>query len=286
MWLKKKAYLFLKNQKEIKRKIKSITDEIGLYIPTKIILGGRIDITFEIDKKDKEKILFYQNKIFNPPKNLSKIIKNYSCECLGGIIDFCKNKNIAKWQESLNNDNSKIISYKGLNKIYDYLEDDFEFLYEYEFGVSFPEGIYYGKVKNNQRNGYGKFEYEDGSIYEGEWKNDFINGKGSLRKNGALIYEGEWIDNKRNGDGISYENGKKVYDGGWKDDKKDGRGIYYENDIKVYEGEWKDNKYNGKGKLFSDTNSKRWIIAYFYDGKCIKVEETSSWIPFYSLYKC
>ena len=228
--------------------------------------------------------MLYQNEIFNPSKNLSKIIKNYSCEYIGGNIDFCKNKNIAKWQESLNNYNAEIISYKGLNIIYDYLEDDLQFLFK--GGVRFPEGIYYGKLENNQRNGYGKFEYKDGSIYEGEWKNDFINGIGSLRINGTVIYEGDWINNKRNGNGVSYENGKKVYDGQWKDDKKDGNGTYYENNIKIYEGEWKDNKFNGMGKLFSDTNSERWILAYFYDGKCIKVEKTSSWIPFYSWYKC
>lgn len=37
----------LKKQKETEKIIKSITDEIGLYIPTKIIRGGRIDITFK-----------------------------------------------------------------------------------------------------------------------------------------------------------------------------------------------------------------------------------------------
>ena len=167
----------LKDEKEKEKGIKNIINEIGLYIPTKIILGGRIDISFEINKEDKEIIILNRDKFFNPPNNLSKIIKNYSCECLGGKFDYCKNKNITKWQESVNNNNSQIIRYIELYNIYNYLDDDIIIYFIKNAKKHFPEGIYYGKIINKRRNGYGRLEYNDGSIYEGYWKNNLKNGK-------------------------------------------------------------------------------------------------------------
>ena len=49
-----KDIIKLNNENEKEQMLKNIIDEIGLYIPTKIILGGRIDISFEINVEDKE----------------------------------------------------------------------------------------------------------------------------------------------------------------------------------------------------------------------------------------
>ena len=265
----------LENENEKKQKIKKLIDRIGLYIPTKIILGGRIDISFEINREDKEMIDSNRDKIFSPPYNFAKKMKNYSCKCKGGSIDFCKNNNINKWQESINDENMDIIWYQDFYKIYDYLEEDLIKYFIKELRKDFEEGIYYGKVVNGQRNGYGRLEYKDDSIYEGNWKNnlkdgkgeykrndgfvfsgywknDFMNGEGSLRINGELKYEGNWIDNKRNGQGISFKNNIKVYEGNWVDDKKNGNGTSYENGIKVYEGNWVDDKKHGYGTSYEN----------------------------------
>ena len=41
-------------------------------------------------------------------------------------------------------------------------------------------GRYEGYIKNNLRNGKGKFFYHEGSIYDGDWKDNMMHGLGKL----------------------------------------------------------------------------------------------------------
>lgn len=54
----------------------------------------------------------------------------------------------------------------------------------------------------NEREGYGKQVWADGSMYEGSWKLSKANGKGRLIHADGDTYEGEWKDDKAHGYGV------------------------------------------------------------------------------------
>ncbi|MFD0963100.1 hypothetical protein [Pseudofulvibacter geojedonensis] len=65
-----------------------------------------------------------------------------------------------------------------------------------------PDLGYWGEWKNEKRNGYGVYNWEDGQKYIGEWKDNLRHGKGKvIFKNGELIL-GKWINGKLNGETI------------------------------------------------------------------------------------
>ena len=249
------------NSTNKKEKYKNITDQIGFYIPNELILGGRIDISFSIDKNyNISNLTLIKNNIFNSTSN--EILNsfqnydNYSCNIVGGgIKSFCEDKNLTKWYESLIDKILEIILYNNLQTIGDFLEDDIKKSfrkYFYNKTINYTDGIYHGDVKNNLKNGYGIFEYFNGYIYLGEWKDD-----------------------KRHGEhGILKDKNNMIYNGDWKDDKKDGNGAYYEKGKIKYDGEWKNDLYDGKGILYFGKND--WIKAKFKKGKCKKILNNSS----------
>ena len=148
---------------------------------------------------------------------------------------------------------------------------------------------YEGEFKNNLKEGYGKYIYEDGNYYIGEWKNDLKHGKGIIYyKNNEIKYEGnfyedkfegygkyiyedgkyyigEWKNNLRHGSGIMYyKNNNIEYEGSFYEDKMQGKGKYNYENGNYYKGEWKDNKKNGRGILFENNTQ--------YEGEFINDE--------------
>ena len=65
-----------------------------------------------------------------------------------------------------------------------------------------PELGYSGDWKDEKRNGYGTYVWEDGQKYIGYWKNDVRHGKGTVSFNNGERLEGVWIDGKLNGEVI------------------------------------------------------------------------------------
>ena len=124
------------NNGDKKEKFNKIFEQIGFYVPNDIIYGGRIDLTFEIDKKYHiENIEILKNEIFNSTyisyTKSSNIIKsmemfdNFECNVIGGENKtFCEDKNLSKWYESLTFENSEIILYDNLESIGDFLDND------------------------------------------------------------------------------------------------------------------------------------------------------------------
>jgi len=124
------------NNGDKKEKFNKIFERIGFYVPNDVIYGGRIDLTFEIDKKYHiENIEILKNEIFNSTyisyTKSSNIIKsmemfdNFACNVIGGgIKTFCEDKNLSKWYESLTFENSEIILYDNLESIGDFLDND------------------------------------------------------------------------------------------------------------------------------------------------------------------
>ena len=245
------------------KRYKNITDQIGFYIPNEVILGGRIDLSFELNEKYNITFLnSVKNQIFNPTSNsLLKLFENftdYSCNVIGGEIKtFCKDKNFTKWYDSLTDNNLEIILYNNLQTIGDFLDNDLRKSFRkffYNKTINYTDGIYHGDIRNKSRNGYGIFEYNNGYIYLGEWKDDKREGEhGILEDNKNIIYNGDWKNDKKEGYGISYEKGKEKYN-----------------------GEWKNDLYDGKGIIYFDKND--WIEAKFKKGKCKEIlNNYSNW---------
>ena len=135
------------NNNDKKEKFSKIIEQIGCYVPNNTIYGGRIDLTFEIDKKYHiENIEILKNEIFNSTyssySNSSNIIKsmemfdNYACNVLGGgIKTFCEDKNLTKWYESLTIENSEIIFYDNLQPISQFLDEDLKKVFKDLFQI-------------------------------------------------------------------------------------------------------------------------------------------------------
>ncbi|AUC14147.1 hypothetical protein BTO06_02825 [Tenacibaculum sp. SZ-18] len=81
---------------------------------------------------------------------------------------------------------------------------------------------YWGDWKNEKRNGYGTYTWEDGQKYAGQWKNNLRHGDGELSfKNGEILY-GAWTNGKLNGEVIKKNKAGQIIEKS-----------RYENNIKV-----------------------------------------------------
>jgi hypothetical protein len=84
-----------------------------------------------------------------------------------------------------------------------------------------PELGYWGEWKNNKRNGYGSYTWEDGQKYVGLWQNDVRHGKGILNFNNGEQLSGNWEQGKLNGKVYKLSNTGKVIEVSlYKDNKK------------------------------------------------------------------
>lgn len=160
----------------------------------------------------------------------------------------------------------------------------------------YPDGKYSGTLRNHIREGFGKFEFDNGNRYEGEWKNGEMHGQGSLYyKNGERyvaiwkkgvmqngyvehynkdgdIYKGNVlvIDGQVRYDGegtMEYHSGspKVSYVGHWKNGNRDGYGVLRFSNGSRYEGDFKNGKYDGEGTLYYQSGEK--YVGGFKNGK-------------------
>lgn len=117
--------------------------------------------------------------------------------------------------------------------------------------------------------GFGRFEYANGTIYEGQWKivgnNQKVkHGEGTLVHAGSTAHEkgneeyrGSWVEDKMEGYGIYFYTSGAIYKGDWKDNKHHGKGTYEFPDGCLYDGEWKNHRMHGEG-CFIDREGNRW----------------------------
>ena len=122
-----------------------------------------------------------------------------------------------------------------------------------EYRIEFSNGQYEGEIRNNRRNGYGRYLWNDGSSYEGDWVNDKKHGEGIFRWPSGDVYSGNYVTDRREGLGTKeYAQGDK-YIGEWVGGKKQGQGEYVWKNGDVYTGEFKDNMKEGIGvKIWSN----------------------------------
>jgi len=86
---------------------------------------------------------------------------------------------------------------------------------------SIKKDFYNGNFKLGNREGYGVYNYKNGSKYEGHWKNGSSNGHGSYTFANGDNYTGEFLNGRFNGKGIyKFKNSaSETLDGIFKDGK-------------------------------------------------------------------
>ena len=74
--------------------------------------------------------------------------------------------------------------------------------------LDYENGTYEGYIKDNKRNGKGRYTWHDGNRYEGDWVDDQKEGMGKFSWTTGDVYEGEYKADKRHGVGVkNYNNG-------------------------------------------------------------------------------
>ena len=120
---------------------------------------------------------------------------------------------------------------------------------------------YYGEIRDNMANGFGKSKNNKGESYIGNFINNKKNGQGTWMRTGwggtIETYSGQWKDNERHGQG-KYSHDDGSYSGGWKDGEQHGMGkenygpSKYDNGGQ-YVGEWVNGSWKGFG-VWTDEN--------------------------------
>ena len=129
--------------------------------------------------------------------------------------------------------------------------------------INYGKDIYEGFTKNNKREGFGKYTYENGQYYIGQWLNGIKCGKGFLYyRNNTIKYEGDFVNGKYKGKGkYNWEDGE-YYIGQFVNDLNHGKGtIYYKNNTIKYEGDFVNDKCEGNGR-YNYENGEYYIGQY------------------------
>ncbi|WP_108113634.1 glycosyltransferase family 39 protein [Kordia periserrulae] len=73
-----------------------------------------------------------------------------------------------------------------------------------------PELGYWGDWKDEQRNGFGTYLWEDGQKYEGNWQDNVRHGTGKLYFSNGEVLEGTWTQGKLNGEVVKKDKNGKI----------------------------------------------------------------------------
>ena len=142
-----------------------------------------------------------------------------------------------------------------------------------------PQLALAGCIKGDCFNGYGSYEYANGSRYIGDFLGGKPHGKGILYLENGNKYIGHWINNFREGEGrfvyadgheyrgqflrdafhgygvMTYANGDR-YEGTWAFDRQEGWGTYFFSNGQRYEGAFVEGRFHGEGTMFYADGSK------------------------------
>ena len=93
-----------------------------------------------------------------------------------------------------------------------------------KFVIKYPDkSLYKGYLNANwEREGFGVFHLQDGSVYEGFFRQNMMDGGGLINNAEGFLYDGDFLNNNGFGKYISL-NGI-TYISHWKDEKKHGFG--------------------------------------------------------------
>ena len=103
----------------------------------------------------------------------------------------------------------------------------------YEDQKVYDNGTYKGEVKDNKKEGYGKFTWEDDHFYAGEWLDDKQHGRGFYKK-GNIEFKGVFDKGIPKDVTVYYKIDDKFYKGQLLDGKPHGEAtLYYKNGLKI-----------------------------------------------------
>jgi len=150
-------------------------------------------------------------------------------------------------------------------------------------------------VSGDCENGFGTWEWPNGTIYKGEFKNKARNGYGYYLFENGDVYVGEWQNNERHGYGVYYfsnHNSHKRYSGEWRAGQRSGMGILHYNDAKISPrfGVWNDgefkHKYNDLGCIEGDCYKGFgvyvWDDGARYEGNFVQGKRNGEGVYYYA----
>ena len=116
-----------------------------------------------------------------------------------------------------------------------------------ENGLPHGEGILvmeiggkaYGTWVHGKQQGYGRVEFDTGTVYEGDIADDMYNGKGKI-VSADSTYEGDWVDDQPHGFGTMTDYWGDVYVGEFDQGQYNGQGKLTCADGAIKEGYWED----------------------------------------------
>lgn len=103
----------------------------------------------------------------------------------------------------------------------------------------FLNGTYYGKWRDGQPQGYGRYESSSDTMsYEGNWASGAFNGYGRCLHKDTLYY-GHFKSGKRQGEGTMVYPDGTIYKGSWRQNLRSGYGELTDRKGRLIRGEWK-----------------------------------------------
>lgn len=88
-----------------------------------------------------------------------------------------------------------------------------------------------GIVVNGKFEGFGKYDFADGSVYVGEFKNNLRNGLGTFKFCDGRTYKGYWLNGVMHGKGCMVNEGIQIY-GIWVKNEMIQKGLYIVREFK------------------------------------------------------
>lgn len=147
------------------------------------------------------------------------------------------------------------------------------------YGIfNYSDGSHYeGEWTRSKRHGRGVYVSAEGNVYDGKWEMDQITGFGLMKYADGSVYNGYWINGTKNNFGSMLYPTKERYNGYWLNGERHYTGEYYFASGERYEGEWFMGEMRGFGSYFLANGTKiyqgQWLankengfgIAFAYD---------------------
>mmetsp|Transcript_6266 Transcript_6266/g.15575 ORF Transcript_6266/g.15575 Transcript_6266/m.15575 type:complete len:314 (+) Transcript_6266:42-983(+) len=114
--------------------------------------------------------------------------------------------------------------------------------YQSGFGIEYwltDDAEFAGEFKNGTKEGFGTYQWPDGSTHDGMWSNGLMAGKGHFKGSDGRVVQGTWVDGNKTGMGKCTWKKGQSYAGGYESDQKHGFGIFTFDDGTTEKTFWK-----------------------------------------------